>query len=136
MSNFTSITQRNGNDCMLACIAMALHTTYDAVWSEERARKVVADGGVSDYDEWLQAAGLRTGRDYHWLYTAGERQQVIKAMLWGRRAILSVDSLNNKDGYHAVYWDGAQLWDPSPKSVFSYLSTVCISRAILLRAAV
>lgn len=34
-------------------------------------------------------------------------------LTWGRRAILAVPSLNNEGGFHSVYWNGSQVFDPS-----------------------
>jgi hypothetical protein len=39
-------------------------------------------------------------------------------VVWGRRAILAVPSLNGFKGWHDVYWDGAHLLDPSPKATY------------------
>ena len=39
-------------------------------------------------------------------------------ILWGRRAILSVDSLNNEGGKHAIFWNGMKILDPQNGTVF------------------
>lgn len=38
--------------------------------------------------------------------------------LWGRRALVTVPSLNYKDGLHMVYWHYNKLYDPSRKKTY------------------
>lgn len=42
------------------------------------------------------------------------RAMVSAPLLWGRRALLSVPSTNHEGRWHLVYWDGRELFDPSP----------------------
>lgn len=132
----TLIQQRTNNDCVLACIAMAAgKPSWEEAWSEGDLAEVVASKGISDYRPWLERHGLM--RDEHWreVYVHGDSQGTVKAMLWGRRAILSVYSLNHNGGHHAVYWDGERILDPNAgiqgKQAFRFLSSVNMTRLYL-----
>lgn len=118
------ITQRNYNDCMLACIAMAAGKDYDELWSPELVQEIVESRGVSNdrANKLLEHAGFHP-------YVNGDEGKIVwrhnlsagvplcdgllRNMLQGRRAILSVPSLNHLGGWHAVYWDGGELFDPN-----------------------
>jgi hypothetical protein len=109
----TLIQQRTSSDCVLACIAMAAGAaSWDEVWTQADADKVVASRGISpyDYSEWSERAGLKF--DDCSIYESCS-QKTVKYLLRGQRAILSVYSLNIDGGHHAVYWDGQRLWDPN-----------------------
>lgn len=54
-------------------------------------------------------------------------------MAWGRRAILSVPSLNIENGVHAVYYDGHEIFDPSPKLTYTKFSDLKPSHIVLFR---
>ena len=126
----TLIQQRTPSDCALACIAMAAGaSSWDDVWTQEDADKI-AGKGISpfDYSEWGKRIGLRF--DYCNIY-AGMSQDIVRFLLRGQAAILSVNSLNIDGGSHAVYWDGQRLWDPNEgvpgKTAFKHLSTCLIT---------
>jgi hypothetical protein len=59
-------------------------------------------------------------------------------MLWKRRALLSVSSLNIDHGSHMIYWDGTRIWDPNDgkegKLAFRYLSSCQITQAVIFAA--
>lgn len=127
----TLIQQRTPSDCVLACIAMAAGAeSWDAVWKKEDADAVVASRGVScfDYDKWGERVGLAF--DYLSVYD-GHDQKVLRFLLRGQQAILSVNSLNNDGGSHGIYWDGRRIWDPNDgvpgKLAFRFLSSVYIT---------
>lgn len=132
----TLIQQRSGNDCVLAAIAMAVgKERWEDLWTEEDLQKVIQDKGIADIEPWLDRAGVTA---YRQVYIHGVDMRTCRALLWKRRALLSVDSLNNNGGSHMVYWDGDKLWDPHTGHeeqgllAFKWLSTVHISRAFLL----
>ena len=127
------VIQKNDNDCGLAAMAMAVGKSYDEAWTAEDTQEVVENKGISDYEPWMKKLGLERGRDYAEVYTSHMDGHGLKALLRWRRAILSVCSLNNKDGYHAVYWDGDNLFDPSNKRQYEFISSLSITRVILLR---
>lgn len=126
------IKQITGSDCFLACIAMAKGAKHVLdVWSKEDIDKVVASQGVGDPDPWLEQAGFKKGVDYKQHYAHHGTDDAIKALLWKRRAIISVRSLNIDGGTHAVYWDGEALFDPSTLRTYLHLSSLSISQVTL-----
>lgn len=122
------IQQRNDNDCMLAAIATVLGREYDDLWTPAFVERVIAEKGCNAglSTEALAVAGLKENRDYWHIYTH-QSNAWTKALLKGRRAIISVNSLNNQHGSHAVAWDGANLLDVSNKQAYRYLSSVVIN---------
>jgi hypothetical protein len=133
------VKQRTDFDCSLAAMAMVLGKDYDEVWKPEDTLAVSGgeDGkgyfGVGDYAPWLMRLNLIKHVDWVERYTATSNQKLVKDMIKWRRALLSVNSLNNEAGLHAVYWDGDKLYDPSNKNCYAYLSTVTINSLILFK---
>jgi hypothetical protein len=125
------VQQRGPSDCMLATIAMAAGKCYDDLWTIDDFNKVTLDRGVSDESPWMERAGFVEGVDYARVYCNSENQGVLKSLLRGRRAMISVNSLNIDGGYHILYWDGAKVYDPSSKQTFTYLSSMCIASVII-----
>jgi hypothetical protein len=118
-----TIKQRTNSDCVLACIAMAAGKPFDELWTQADLDEVVKSKGISDYGPWLKRAGFVDGEHWHvHLYDGGRREYL--AMLRGRRAIISVPSLNIDQGSHAVYWDGNELHDPSTMRTYCHLSSL------------
>lgn len=132
------IKQITGSDCFLACIAMAKGANHIMdVWSFDDIKSVVATKGVGDETPWMEKVGLMKGADYKRVSCHGltdYNMDMLKAMLWKRRAILSVKSLNIDGGSHAVYWDGEILHDPSTMRTYQWLSSLTISQVLLLSA--
>ena len=121
------IKQHTGSDCVLACIAMAFgRSDVLDVFTQEDIDRVVAKNGTH-VDTELEKQGLVADVDFidRSVYS-GTDQDTVKALLWGRRAILSVMSLNINNGQHAIYWDGEQIYDPSTLRTFEHLSTVLL----------
>jgi hypothetical protein len=121
------VQQRNDHDCMLAAIATVLEKEYDELWTPEFIQKVVDTKGCTHElsNQALSIAGLKEHRDYWNVYTH-QATDSTKALLRGRRAILSVNSLNNRHGNHAVVWDGENLLDVSNKTPFKYIGSVVL----------
>ena len=134
----TLIQQRTNHDCVLASMAMAIgKEKWEDAWTEEDLQKVVESRGIADYDPWLDRHGLKEGRDYISIYVHEDSMRVVKALLWKRRALLSVESVNHNYGSHAVYWDGERIWDPNEgvegKQHFRFLSTVFLNRVWIFK---
>lgn len=126
------VKQKTLCDCGLAAIAMAVGKDYDELWTAEDTASL--DGkGMEDMDTWLEKAGLKRGVDFKQVRIWGADQDMVKGMLWRRRALLSVKSLNNESGNHAVYWDGEKLYDPATRQTFTYLNTLMIDVVRVLR---
>lgn len=108
------VTQRTPSDCSICCLAMVSGATYEEA--------IVAAG--DDYDPekgmWsVQAALCRLGRhrdDFREIRRGFEiSPEYFREIAWGRRAFLSVPSLNIENGWHHIYYDGMNIYDPSPK---------------------
>lgn len=127
------VIQKNNHDCVLASIAMAVGKSYEEAWTNTDIDEVVKSGGVSDYIPWMEKQGLKEGKDFWIIIRSITEQDMTKVMLKWRPAILSVASLNHDHGWHAVYWDGERMYDPSNKKRYEFLSSVYIRRVILLR---
>lgn len=121
----TLIQQRTPHDCALACMAMLSGKTWEA------ANEIIGDlieyegdrRGMRDEHEALRRLGfdgrLENGRPagnvrvmHRGFYISPE---FFLSMAWGRRALIAVPSLNRLGGWHMVYYDGQQLFDPSTK---------------------
>ena len=126
------IKQRNDTDCALAAIAMIAGVDYDDLWLSEFVEKVVKAKGCGPEltDEALAIAGFTNREHYISCYTWGLSSDH-RRLLWGRKAILSVPSLNYERGYHAVAWDGFRVFDPSPKQVYQWLEQLQITNAVI-----
>lgn len=118
------IKQRGTTDCSVATVAMAADVPYETVLEKTPADvvEILLSKGCLDkhMSAMLNALGYENFVDYerrifscHYATTSFTRN-----MLWGRRAILTVMSKNVRDGQHNIYWDGRQLFDPSPLQVY------------------
>lgn len=108
----------NAKDCFLACMAMAEGTQYDDLASRvmpDLLQKIQEHGAYDkDLAELLGQCGWM--KDYHYRVAWGFRGPLAvfgKQWLYGRRALLQVNSINFPDESHIVYWDGEALFDPS-----------------------
>lgn len=70
--------------------------------------------GYEDKNENGEAVG-----DFVCLYRQNAiSPEYFRSMAWGRRALMSVPSLNHEGGWHMVYWDGRVLFDPSSQKTY------------------
>ena len=138
----TLIRQRSGSDCVLASIAMASGSIFwQDIFTEEDLADVIKSQGVStgseDFTKYMKKAGFKEA-DYKrlpWLENVPHDK--LCSLLWGRRALLSINSLNNPGGSHMIYWDGTRVWDPQEgvegKQAAPFLSSSVVTGAVLLR---
>ncbi len=123
----TLIHQHFPTDCMIASIAMALDLPWQEVYEaaiECGVYKADHSTGIRDEDTLLEHLGLVREASYkgvvgdftQWHCEWNITPKFYISKLWGRPAILSVPSLNNPGGWHAVYYDGYELFDPNPPS--------------------
>jgi hypothetical protein len=129
--------QRAHDDCTICCIAMATGLSYETVMS-------VASASVGGY-RYRGALGTMSPKGVLLDLGYGVRRVGMEAMdaprrelvLSGKRAILSVPSLNGFVGHHDIYWDGCQLHDPSNGETYGPdgLSGVTPTWAVLLTSA-
>lgn len=133
--NVRLIKQRPGRgDCAVCCLAMLTGIPYDKV-VKLIGNTYHPDKGMMDDDTALERLGLRKKHipvkglkgafhieyvDYKPLY--GKPYELSAEywvdQIWGRRALLSVPSLNYKNGSHMVYWHYDRLFDPSTKKTY------------------
>lgn len=104
------VKQKTDNDCVLAAVAMAAGMAYNLLWTPEDTDKTVKDRGVGG--EELKALMARAGLEYRTVYVFGNDTGKVAELLWRRRALISMRSMNNRHGNHMVYWDGDLLHDP------------------------
>lgn len=115
------VRQRRQDDCVIASYAMALDRPYEEVRAMARRKKL--------YHEWkgtfmggglLEAFGLKACdyrgfdgdfKSLHFENTHYKNSYFLEN-LWGRKCLLSMPSLNSIGGYHSVYYDGCDVWDP------------------------
>jgi hypothetical protein len=113
---------------------MSVGKLWDELWTEEDLKKVIESRGIADIEPWMERAGLKQWEDYKEIHVYYE-QRYVGSLLWKRRALLSVDSLNIDGGSHMVYWDGTRIWDPNEglegKQHFKFISSCKISRVVI-----
>jgi hypothetical protein len=120
------VKQRAVYDCVLASLAMATGKDYDSMWPDEFRADIEAKHGTfgESLDRAYALAGLTAKVDLRSCYVGGLARGVVATILWGRRAMIQVPSLNHEGAQHVVYWDGAALHDPSNKQVYRWLDQV------------
>jgi hypothetical protein len=101
----TLIKQRTTNDCGVACIAMYLGCDYEA--AVELARKATKGA-------WTPDMPVNFATELATLRLAGHSSAIVQEFDPERPAIISILSLNFPDLLHAVYWNGNEVYDPSP----------------------
>lgn len=123
--------QHGTYDCVLCCLAMATGNRYQ-VWS--KSFRAIIEEQKGTYDKNLKDAfkivGLKPS-DYLFFYFMPNDR--MNRLLFGRRALLQVPSLNIENGQHMIYWDGNRLRDPSNKKTHDKLDECKPSRAWVLK---
>jgi len=119
------VKQQTDSDCFLCCVAMALAVPYETLCKRiGDLVKPIQVRGSYDADEVvvLTRMGLTEHVHYIRLIMMPQYAQTpfLRNVLWGRRAIIAVASKNNRDGKHAIYWDGNELHDPSNREIYSW----------------
>lgn len=107
------IKQKFDNDCGIAALAMLLNEPYTRVY-----RKMVSLGFKDGTDYALATKYLTSvGRELkaYLEVTSGKRDGILEVMK-SSRGILIVPAKDFKKNhsYHALYWDGKRVFDPSP----------------------
>lgn len=107
-------------DCFLCCVAMAAWLSYEGIFIRltDELQAIVRSRGPKGEDECdviMQAGGFYREADYRTIFLLPEFASTgfLKNMLWGRRALVQVRSLNYMDEQHLLFWDGAEVFDPS-----------------------
>lgn len=118
--------QRGASDCVLACLANATGKNYNDIFPEEFRKYAEDHKGLygKTFEQAFEYAGLKAEVDYTAFYCGGDplRRGLLRFMLWGRRALIQVPSLNNPPpNMHLVYWDGVCIHDPSNKQQYTHI---------------
>jgi hypothetical protein len=129
--SFEFVEQRAKSDCVISSIAMFTGRSYEEVL-EAAGDKYVPNEGTRDPAGVLVNLGYQdsapwrsrengTGRQFktHYLVDAINPKWFCKLM-WGRECMFSVPSLNIEGGWHMVYYDGHDVWDPNPTTKKRY----------------
>lgn len=118
------VRQKRKYDCVLACLAMATGKEYDLMFSGDFTQEVEDAHGTGKkglHDKAFELAGLVRDIDFKSVYCGNVARAHVESMLWRRRAMIQVPSLNYKGASHYVYWDGEQLFDPSGLQRYQWL---------------
>lgn len=120
------IKQRSNYDCALAVLAMASGKQYEEIFDAEFCARI-EEKQTCTGDDLLEAyrrAGFVKGENLRTISTAHAMPHLPLQLIWGRRAMIQVPSLNYKGSEHFVYWDGKEILDPSNKQVYRYLQNI------------
>lgn len=121
------IKQLGKSDCILACIAMAANKTYAECFSNEFIEKIQTLKGCHGdmIDTAFKTAGFEKDKDYKKIYTFNKDIYLIRPLLWGRKAIFQVPSLNYPDTEHAIFCTNAgEILDPSTLQTYTNLNQI------------
>jgi ABC-type bacteriocin/lantibiotic exporter with double-glycine peptidase domain len=120
------VKQKGDSDCVLAVLSMAVNKPYSQMFKPKFCEAVeAADGCTQDLlKKAFKLAGLVEGENMRSLYTHQLDKHYIAALLWERRAMIQVTSLNYRKGEHFIYWDGKELFDPSNKQVYKFVENL------------
>lgn len=135
----TMVKQRADDDCAVCSIAMATGLPYEEVLEkigdaykpgegmyhpsialERLGFKYTFENGIPVGDIVCKHRGILS-------------PDFFRSFAWGRRALLSVPSLNIPGGMHMVYWDGAQVFDPSNKKIYTEWKQLLPTHIVLFR---
>ena len=121
------VQQRSTYDCVLACLCMATGQLYEKLWDEAFCKAVEdakGTGAGNLHEQAFAKAGLLRDVDFTTIYCESIPPPTVRKLLWGRRALLQVPSLNFDGSMHYVYWDGEQLYDPSRARTYRFFNTL------------
>jgi hypothetical protein len=111
---FKPIKQKEHEETCLGCVmAMATHTTIKDV------KRIIGDKPVySDKDliTYLLHYGYYLGSGFNTNNITLKKNSKLTTTfkLKNNPAYIVVESERDEDCYHAIYWDGKQLYDPNP----------------------
>ena len=136
------LKQRAEDDCAICCIAMALNRPYEDVMIAALESGAYKPGeGTYRPDEILRSLGEWSAIDEPFgtfIYRFKDRclsTEFFRTLAWGRRALMSVSSLNFPDKYHMIYWDGSTIYDPSNLKIYASFEELHPRSLILFREA-
>ena len=134
------VKQRTPHDCAICCMAMVTGRIYQEVID------IVGDAfdpekGIRRDQEALKRLG------FNYTFENGEAvgdivcthrgfyisPEFYRSMAWGRRALMSVPSLNYEGSLHMVYFDGINIFDPSPGKTYTQFRDLRPDEMVLFR---
>lgn len=126
--------QKSPNDCAICCMAMLLEVSYNAVLKAARKhykKMGMRYNGMDDKDERAVADALgKPIKVWHTL-TRESKDRAIRQLEDNKvRGVLCVPSINTEGEYHAVFWDGTKLIDPSNKKKYAADGLAAFTRAL------
>lgn len=129
------IRQKTNDQCAIASIAMATGLDYDYVLNMGILTRNYTEGNGTHTASLVSSLGI----SYKSIYDHSRRtsNSFWEEVLWGRRALLTVKSINNEGGTHIVYWRYNEVLDPQngneDKNFFTSISKdMEIENAILI----
>ena len=121
------VKQRADYDCALAVLAMVSGRDYDEIFDADFCARI-NERKVCTGDDLIEAyarAGFEKGKNLHDVYTGyGINFPILRQLIWGRRAMIQVPSLNYVGSEHMIYWNGKEVIDPSNKQTYKFLQSV------------
>lgn len=115
------VKQRTTHDCVPACMAMLTGLPIDAV-IERLGDCFNPEKGTRNDHLSLNRMGFCDDEFIHIYKDWRLSVQLFKRFAWRRRALLTVPSLNHEGGWHMVYVDGENLYDPSTQKTYENYS--------------
>lgn len=109
------IFQQHDNDCGIAALAMMFDHPYsDMHWLVTTQARCAGEPFDGTYGKYAKRIGAFLGHTVRLQSVHPENRESITSALRGHPAILVVPANDGSQDYHAVYWDGKTLFDPSP----------------------
>lgn len=142
------VEQRAESDCAICTISMATGLPYETTLQVGLdSEQYVVDYGTRDDAKILRLLGWyqdnMAGHSkvpsvyrgaFRSLYLPwGISPDLLRAWIWGRRAIIVVPSLNLEDGSHSIYYDGHHVLDPSRKNRYTEFDKLKPTNALVFR---
>lgn len=124
--------QRGLYDCALASTASLAGVVYEDAFTPEWQAHIEEKKGTygADIEKTFSMAGLACKHITNYFGkgdsdgTIAIRRHVINGLLWGRRALLQVPSINYESTSHLIVWNYDEVWDPSNLKVYTSLDDV------------
>lgn len=136
----TLVPQRTPSDCGICCLAMLTGVPYETVvervgdaFDPERGmryeqRALERLGFSSKYEN-----GVPVGDFVHMHRMWAFAPEFFRSYMFGRRALVTVPSLNFEGKWHMVYWSHGKVHDPSVGKTYERLDQLLPQEIILFK---
>jgi hypothetical protein len=117
------LVQRTPHQCAIATLAMATGRDYAEVLAAGLKCGGFVEGEGTRHEQRILVElgfdysfedGFPIGDFVCWHRGFEISAEGFRQRAWGRRAIMSVPSLNQEGGSHSIYWTGRDVLDPNP----------------------